>query len=228
MTQRVGARTMIARCLAIAVVAVLALAFAAYSLRFGLRGLVADLSDETYLHAAGAPWANLAVFSHMALGAAIMLLAPLQLVTAIRVRYPRLHRVSGRVVIGAALATALGGLSYIALRGTVGGPAMDAGFALYGAALMIVAVQTVRRARAGDVAHHREWALRLAVLALGSLIYRLHYTLWYLVTGGAWSAPDFSGVFDHIQNFAFYLPYLVALEVHLRRRRSVPAGAGLR
>jgi hypothetical protein len=31
---------------------------------------------------------------------------------------------------------------------------------------------------ADDTARHRAWALRLFVLVLGSLIYRVHYTLW--------------------------------------------------
>ncbi|MEO0910923.1 MAG: DUF2306 domain-containing protein, partial [Pseudomonadota bacterium] len=67
---------------------------------------------------------------------------------------------------------------------------------------------------------HREWALRLVVLALGSWLYRVHYGIWYLLTDGMYSEPDFSGAFDIIQTFAFYLPYLLLLEIWMRSRPS--------
>jgi hypothetical protein len=66
------------------------------------------------------------------------------------------------------------------------------------------------------------------VLAIGSWLYRMHYTLWYMTTGGLGSERDFSGPFDQIQLFAFYLPYLAALELWFRlrdRRAAAPRPA---
>lgn len=222
MMQRVPGRATIATYLTIAVLAVPGLAFATYSLHFGVRGLGLDLSAESYIYTPGGVATNLAVFSHMILGGVIMVLVPLQLIGRLRRRYPRVHRITGRVVVGGAIVTALGGLGYIALRGTVAGPLMDAAFALYGALLLLAAVQAVRLARAGDVARHREWALRLLVLVMGSLIYRLHYTIWHLLTDGLWSTEDLDGPFDQVQYVAFYLPYLAVLELWLRWRAAVP------
>ncbi len=198
--------------------ALLGLLFAFYSVSFGARGLGLDLSDETHLHTPGGGLANLAIFSHMMLGAAIMVLAPPQLSARLRARWPRIHRATGYAIFIGAVATALGGLAYIALRGTVAGTMMDAGFALYGGLILAAAVQAVRLARARDFARHREWALRLFVLVMGSLIYRLHYAGWYLLTDGLWSTPELDGPFDQVQYFAFYLPYLAALEIWLRWR----------
>ncbi len=203
-----------------ALFAVSLLGFAAYSLRFGLRGVGTDLSDETYIYTPGGPFVNIAIFSHMILGGVAMVLAPVQLSSRIRMRLPRLHRVTGRVIVGASIAVALGGLAYIALRGTIAGPLMDLGFALYGGLMLGCAVQVLRLARAGDFERHSAWALRLFVLVLGSLIYRLHYVVWFILTGGAWSADDLTGPFDKVQYFAFYIPYLIALEVWIRRRRT--------
>jgi hypothetical protein len=204
------------------------LGFAAYSMMFGLRGLGLDLSQETYLYTPGRMSPNLAVFSHMVLGGLIMLLAPLQLIGRVRAGYPRLHRITGRVVVAGSIVTALGGLGYIALRGTIAGPLMDAGFALYGGLLLLAAVQVLRLARAGDTPRHRAWALRLIVLIMGSLIFRLHYTIWYLATGGLWSTEALDGPFDQVNYVAFYLPYLAMLEFRLRRRagahRVIPSG----
>jgi hypothetical protein len=123
------------------------------------------------------------------------------------------------LIIVAGVATALGGLVYIALRGTIGGTPMDIGFSLYGVLLLGAALQTIRHARAGHFAEHHKWALRFFWLALGSWFYRVHYGLWYLATDRLWSNPQFTGGFDLVQNFAFFLPYLIGVEIYLRRRR---------
>lgn len=204
---------------AVGLLALLALPFVAYAARFGLRGLTSDLSGETYLFTAGRRLPNLAVFGHMLGGAALTVLAPAQLLTGARRRFLGAHRWAGRAVVALSLATALGGLAFIAARGTIGGRVMDLGFALYGLCLGAAAVQAFRHARRGDLGRHRDWALRLVVLALASWLFRLHYVLWFLLTGGLGSTPDLTGPFDRIQVFAFFLPYLALVEIHLRRRR---------
>ncbi len=158
-----------------------------------------------------------AIYGHMFLGGALTLLAPLQLIPQIRRRLPRLHHVIGYIMAPLALLTSLGGLIYIALQGTIGGPLMSAGFALYGLLMATSAVQTVRMARGRDP-RHQIWALRLVILALASWIYRVHYGIWYALTDGAASNPEFTGLFDQVQTFAFYLPYLILLEIWWRRR----------
>lgn len=204
--------------LGLLVLALFILGFAAYSLRFGLRGISLDLSDETYIYTPDSAFTNIAIFSHMILGALAMLLVPFQPIERIRRRYPLLHRIAGRVIVVASIAVALGGLAYIAIRGTIAGPLMDAGFALYGALMLGCAIQTLRHARARNAALHSAWALRLFVLVMGSLIFRLHYVIWYSLTDGLWSNEQLTGGFDQVQYIAFYLPYLLALEIWLRRR----------
>ena len=204
----------------------LALPFVDYSLRFGLDGLPGPAARDTHLEAPGAWLSNPLMFLHMLTGAVLTVLAPLQLVPVLRRRWPALHRGLGRGLAGLAVVTAVAGLAYIGLRGTVGGAMMDVAFAGYGALLLVAAVQAVRMARAGQWGRHRDWALRLFVLAMGSFLYRLQYALWYIATDGAASRPDFTGAFDIAAMWTFYLPYLAALEVWLRLRRPpapVPA-----
>ena len=203
-----------------AVLAAPVLGFAFYSARFGVRGLGLDLSQETYIYTPDGLLPNLAVFSHMLLGAAVMAFAPLQLISGLRLRYPWLHRMTGRAIVIGAIVVALGGLVYIGIRGTIAGPLMDLGFALYGGLMFGAAVQTIRYARMGDVQRHSDWALRLFMLVMGSLIFRLHYVIWYMLTDGLWSNEALTGPFDQVQYVAFYLPYLIVLEVWLRRRRA--------
>ena len=217
--------TRVARYAGLALLALCVLGFAAYSLRFGWRGLGIDLSGETYIYTPGGTVTNFAIFSHMILGAAAMVLVPFQLIGRIRRRQPWLHRMLGRVIVLSSIAVAVGGLIYIALRGTIAGPLMDLGFALYGALMLGCAVQALRLARAGDFERHSAWALRLFVLVMGSLIFRLHYVLWFSLTDGLWSNEDLTGPFDQVQYFAFYLPYLLALELWLRRRDNQRPGS---
>ncbi|WP_415920600.1 DUF2306 domain-containing protein [Tateyamaria sp. SN6-1] len=196
--------------------------FSWYALWRGVGGLSGDAAARGRL--AGTATSDLAIFGHMVLGGVITLLAVVQWAGPLRRRWPRLHRVSGRTLAPLALITAVSGLIYIALRGTIGGPIMSVGFALYGGLMAVAAVQTYRHARAHAIDAHRAWGLRLIVLCLGSWIYRVHYGIWYGITctwGEATcrlgSRSDFSGVFDQIQVFAFYLPYLLIVEWHLRR-----------
>lgn len=196
------------------ILTVIALPFALYSAGFGMRGLTSDLTGETRFFTTPAP--NLAIFSHMVTGALITALAPLQLIPRLRLRYPRLHRRLGYTLIVAAAVTGLTGLVYIGLRGTIGGPLMSVGFALYGLLLLIAAANTAYHAIDKAMARHRAWALRLSVLAAGSLLYRVIYGLWYAATGGVASTPDFTGLFDQVMFVGFYLPPLALLELYLR------------
>ena len=198
----------------------MALPFIVHAFSVGLQGLTTDLSVQSHLFSPGHPTATAAIFAHMVAGALITLLAPLQLLAPLRNRFPAVHRWSGYVLFTGAAAAGLGGLAYIVARRTIGGPMMDFAFAGYGICLLIAAVQTVRFARARNFERHREWGLRLFVLAIGSWLYRLHYQLWYVATGGLWMEPNFSGPFDQFQLFAFYVPYLVGFEIWIRLRRE--------
>ena len=199
--------------------ALLILPFAYYAVSFGQAGLLDALPEPHYLMS-DVTVANLAIFSHMILGGVITFLAPFQLITALRKRYPIVHRWSGRIIATAAIVTAFGGLIYIAMRGTIGGTPMDAGFALYGGLTLLAAVRTWQLARRRDFARHRIWALRLLSLAIASWLYRVQYGLWYLATDGLWSTPQFTGAFDLFMNVGFYLPHLIGLEVYLRSRHK--------
>lgn len=209
--------------MALGLLLLMVLPFVLSAARFGIRGLTSDLSAETYLYTSDRWLPNLALFSHMLGGAVITTLAPLQLYSGLRGRYFRAHRWAGRLIVLLALTSALGGLAYIASRGTIGGWPMDAGFAIYGLCLGLAAIQTIRHARAGELRRHRDWALRLVVLALASWLFRLHYVVWFVLTDGLGSTPQLNGPFDRVQVFAFFVPYLIALEIAFRwqRRRVV-------
>ncbi|WP_298921727.1 DUF2306 domain-containing protein [uncultured Roseobacter sp.] len=202
------------------VLILLMLPFIQYALLAGAEGMAGSDQADNRFFSADHRMSNLAIFGHMVLGALLAAFIPLQLFS--RKRWPLMHRWLGRVLCFAALLTSVGGLAFIVIRGTIGGVAMDVGFGVYGLLLALCAVQALRHARAGRYGAHRHWALRLFVLSLGSWLYRVHYGVWYALTGGAASTAAFDGPFDLVQNVAFYLPYLMALEIWLRRRGHRP------
>ena len=199
---------------------VFALLFVYYALDFGVRGLSQDLSEQTHLFTADTPLPNTAIFTHMLAGALITFLAPLQLLTPLRRRFPALHRASGYLFFTSAIFTAIAGLSFIAVNQTIGGPVMDIAFALYGLCVLVCSVQTVRFARTRDFVTHREWGLRIFVLAMGSWLYRMQYGVWFAVMGDTGIGENFSGPFDYFQDFAFFVPYLLGVEVYIRHQRA--------
>jgi len=166
------------------------------------------------------PVGTIGIGLHFAAGGVILALGCIQLIDAVRVRFPRLHRWIGRVYVTASLLAGLGGLAFIAARGTIGGAVMDAGFSLYGVLTVSCAVQTFRHARARRFPVHRAWALRLFALAIGSWLYRMDYGFWLLLTHGAGHTGSFRGPFDQVMAFFFYLPNLLLVEVLLRSQRG--------
>ena len=161
--------------------------------------------------------ATIGIGLHFAAGGIILILGCIQLLEGIRIKYPAIHRWLGRVYVLAALTTAIGGLVFIFVKGTIGGMVMDIGFGLYGALTLIAALATVRFARARDLERHRAWAIRLFALAIGSWLYRMDYGFWFLFTDGLGHTKDFTGPFDYIMAFFFYLPNLLVAEVFIGR-----------
>lgn len=171
--------------------------------------------------------ANAGMGLHFAAGGIILILGCIQLIQAVRVRFPALHRWLGRVYVAASLLAGLGGLVFIAAKGTLGGLVMDIGFSLYGLLMILAAVETFLHARAGRMEAHRAWALRLFALAIGSWLYRMDYGFWMMLADGAGHRGDFRGPFDRVMSFFFYLPNLLVVEIFLRARR-VSASPALR
>jgi hypothetical protein len=114
----------------------------------------------------------------------------------------------------------VGGLVFIGMKGTIGGVVMNVGFGLYGVLMFIAAIATYRYAVVGQLANHRAWALRLYALAIGSWLYRMDYGFWLLLADGLGHTKSFSGPFDRVMAFFFYIPNLLVVEALLRARQS--------
>lgn len=201
--------------------------FVLYAANLGARSLVAEDAEAlSRVFAEGHFTANVALAAHMIAGAVLTIGAPLQATPMLRQRWPQAHRRLGYMLVGLAMVTGVGGLAYIAVLGTIGGWWMSLWFTIYGIAIIWSAANTVYFALDKDLTRHFAWATRLVILAVGSWIYRMHYAIWFALTDGVGSNPEFTGPFDQIQVFAFFIPYLLIAEWFLRRRRAGPRLAG--
>lgn len=172
-----------------------------------------------------APAATAGIGLHFAAGGLILILGCVQLLSGVRTRWPALHRWTGRLYVVAALVAGVGGLAFILAKGTIGGTVMDVGFGLYGVLMVLAAVQAWRHGQARRLEQHRAWALRLFALAIGSWLYRMDYGIWMLLTNGLGHVQGFTGPFDRVMAFFFYLPNLLVVELYLRTRDGEGAPA---
>jgi hypothetical protein len=154
---------------------------------------------------------------HFAAGAVILVLGSIQLIEPVRERYPVFHSWVGRIYVLSSLVAAIGGLIFIAAKGTIGGVIMNTGFSLYGVLMIIASVETYRHAVARRIDKHRAWALRLYALAIGSWLYRMDYGFWVQLTGGIGHQHNFEGWFDRLMSFFFYIPNLLVAEIFIKR-----------
>ena len=114
---------------------------------------------------------SLAFLVHVVAGGLALLLAPLQVAARLRARAPRLHRWTGRVVLGA-IAVA-GGTSLVIAPFDTAGPVGTVGFGTTGVVWLFCAAAAFRAIRRRDVAAHRRWAVRTFALTYTAVTLRL-------------------------------------------------------
>jgi hypothetical protein len=171
------------------------------------------------------PAAMVAIGGHFLAGSILLLFGPLQLIRPIRERFRTAHRWIGRIYVVCAALAGLGGLGFILAKGTVGGPVMSLGFGLYGALMALAAAQTWRFGAARLLERHRAWGIRLIALVVGSWLYRMEYGFWMPLTHGLGNNAAFTGWFDRLMAFFFYVPNLALAELFVRER-AVGSAAG--
>lgn len=158
------------------------------------------------------PSATIGIGVHFAAGGIILMLGCIQMMEIIRQRYLNLHRWLGRIYIVASIFAGVGGLIFIFVKGTIGGTTMDIGFSLYGLLMILAAILTAYFARKKQMDQHRAWGIRLFALAIGSWLYRMDYGFWFLLTDRFAHTDDFTGGFDQVMAFFFYIPNLIVAE----------------
>jgi uncharacterized membrane protein len=162
-----------------------------------------------------------AIGAHFLAGSILVLLGPVQLIGRLRRRTPRLHRWLGRIYVVSAAASGVGGLAlFIVRQSTIGGTLMDVGFGIYGVLMVLSAIMSYFHARAGRYHLHRAWAIRLFALTIGSLLYRMEYGAWFLLTRTFAPIAELRDWFDAVMVFFSPIPNLIVAEFVIRAGRK--------
>ncbi len=163
---------------------------------------------------------NAALAAHLAIAALVTLAGPLQLIPALRARFPAFHRWNGRIYVAVAIVTAIAGTYMVWTRNAAGDMTQHWGTTLNAVLIALCAVLAVRHAIARRLDLHRRWALRLFLVVSGSWFFRVGLLFWILVNGGpaGFDPQTFTGPALNVLVFGESLLPLALLELYLRAR----------
>ncbi|MGK0370161.1 MAG: putative membrane protein [Glaciecola sp.] len=198
--------------------------FVAYILHvYGWPILGGDISawnshlSEAYVP--GRTGGNIAVAVHLGLAIIIHFFGPLQLVPAVRSRFPAFHRWSGRVFVSTVIIVVAAGTYMLVVR-EIGAWTLRAGFMAQGLFILWFAWQAVRYARQRKFAVHMRWATRLFLAASAVWFFRVIIMIWFVLTGGVGiDTSDGTGWFLDVMSVVQFLP-LALYEVYWRIKES--------
>src|SRR5262249_44828638 len=120
----------------------------------------ADFNGRYYEH----PYLTLV---HVVAGLLFMVLGPIQFWPAVRNRWIRFHRFSGRVFFVASLAGVISALAFVPMLPVFGSFSTKVGVVVAGVAFLICLVQGYVCIRRREIALHREWMIRTFAIGLG-------------------------------------------------------------
>lgn len=202
MRRAVGIWWLALTALAIAVFAVLPYVTAS------LSELAADEKELALNYVHRPSWLQAFFYAHIIGGGIALLLSPVQLSARIRARVPRLHRMSGRIVLTAIMAGGVAGL--VLAPYNLAGPMGTAGFGLLAVLWVTFAARGFLAIRRGDVTVHRQWMLRTFALTYAAVTLRLWLGVLVPVVG------DFRSAYVLVP-FLAWVPNLLVAEWVLRR-----------
>ncbi|MBO9544394.1 DUF2306 domain-containing protein [Caulobacter sp.] len=164
---------------------------------------------------------NVVFAAHVLLASVVTLCGLMQLVPALRRKWPRLHRWSGRTFMVIALFMALSGVWLAVVRGTYLS-VISAVAILINAVLILVFVALAwRHAIKRRFEQHRRWAMRTFMAVSGVWFLRVGIMGWIVINRGPVGMTDkMSGPTDIVLTFGSYLIPLAVLELYEAAQRS--------
>lgn len=134
--------------------------------------------DSAHLAVAPLSW-----FLHVLAGAAFGIAGPMNLALALRRRFGRLHRATGRIFVCAGLVLGLTAFSLLLSVEPQRTPVIDIARGVFGIALLVTLAMAIIAIRARDIPRHRAWMIRTYAIGMGSGTGALVLIPIYLVTG---------------------------------------------
>ena len=152
---------------------------------------------------------------HVGGGVTALLVAPLQFVRRVRVRWPTFHRITGRIYVGACAIGAPAG--FMLALGTTAGPVASVGFAIPAVLWAVVTLRGWRAAAERRIDEHREWMLRSYAITSTAITLRL------MLPASALLGFEFLPAYRAISWLA-WITNLALFEYVIRRKRLPVTG----
>ena len=166
---------------------------------------------------------NLQFLGHALLGGLITFAGMLQLVPAVRRRWPALHRWNGRIFLGVSMLVTVSGLVLVWGRGSRLGIGSDLSGTANALLILAFTVLAWRSALRRDLATHRRHAVRAWLLVNGVWFLRVGIMLAALVLAPLGIKIDYEGaVFVGVSVASWALPLAMA-QLYFRAERSAHA-----
>lgn len=164
---------------------------------------------------------NVVFAAHVLLASVVTLCGLMQLLPALRRKWPRLHRWSGRTFMVIALFMALSGVWLAVVRGTYLSVISAVAILINAVLILVFAVLAWRHAVKRRFEQHRRWAMRTFMVVSGVWFLRVGIMGWVLINKGpAGMTKDMSGPVDIVMTFGSYLIPLAILELYEAAQRS--------
>lgn len=150
---------------------------------------------------------------HVILAGIITIGGPLQLMKSIRNRFPKFHRINGRIYIFAAFLISIAGLYLSWVKGSVGGVIGSIFVSINAVLIMFSAYFAVKTAVNRQLKIHRKWAIRLFLCMSGVWFFRVFLMLWLTIHQApvGFDPDTFQGpALNMISTFSYICPILFA------------------
>ena len=134
--------------------------------------------DSAHLAVAPISW-----FLHALTGIAFGISGPMNFVLALRRRFGRLHRVTGRIFFVSGLVLGLSALSLLLSVEPQRTPVVDIARGVFGLALIVAIAKSIAAIRRRDIQGHRAWVIRAYAVGMGLGTVSLVFFAIYLVKG---------------------------------------------
>jgi hypothetical protein len=169
---------------------------------------------------------NIVFAAHVLLASVVTLGGLMQMIPALRRKWPKLHRWTGRTFLVVAIFMALSGVWLAVVRGTYLSVISAVAILINGFLILIFAGLAWRHAIKRRFEQHRRWAMRTFMVVSGVWFLRVGLMGWIVVNRGpVGMTNDMSGPADVVLTFGSYLIPLAFLELYGAAERS---GDGLR
>lgn len=188
-----------------------------------LDGEAASVDDTRLItgHINGDTAGNALLLGHVLAAAIINGIGLLQLLPALRRRFPAWHRWAGRTFMVLSLLAALSGFYMVWIRGSRLSDVSAVAITLNGLLILLAVAMAWRLAMQRHFAEHRRWAIRAFLLVSGVWSLRLGLMAWLIINHGPrGNTPHLDGGFDSVWVFGCYLIPLAIAELYFRAEKG--------